>query len=50
MEKLFYTVEQADIALRRGDRETAKSRLLEALAMEPPPLEYEVIGKKLASI
>ncbi len=41
---------EADSALAKGDRQLAQRKLTEALALEPPPLAYEVIEKRLRAL
>jgi hypothetical protein len=50
MKKISSAVEASESALRDGKKEAAKEWLERALAMEPSPLAYEAISKKLEKI
>jgi hypothetical protein len=39
-------VRQADAAVAKGDRALALQKLDQALALEPPPLPYEILEKR----
>lgn len=50
MRKIASAVEASESALRDGKKDTAKEWLEQALAMEPSPLAYESIAKRLSLI
>lgn len=50
MRSIAGTVARADSALAVGDVSAAAGLLKDALDMEPPPLAYEIISKKLGAL
>ena len=49
MRKVESAMQSADAALQAGDEASARKWFARALSMEPPPLAYEVIAKRLSA-
>jgi hypothetical protein len=46
MRKVRSLAHEAEDALSRGSRQTAMAKLDEALALEPPALDYEILERR----